>query len=60
MTVKGLYTCDTIYANQNLDNTKLGDLPNKDLLAQGVLYNCSARVEKNDIGELVALGNCTE
>jgi len=39
---------------------KFFDLPNKELLGSGILYNCSARVEKNDIGELEAKGNCTE
>lgn len=60
MTVRGLWTCDTIYQNENLDNMKFQDLPNKELLAQGVLFNCSARVEKNDLGQLEARGNCTE
>lgn len=45
---------------QNLDSLKFFELPNKELLGQGVLYNCSARVEKNDLGEFEARGNCTE
>jgi hypothetical protein len=29
-------------------------------MAEGVLYNCSARIEKNDRGEQEAMGNVTE
>jgi magnesium-transporting ATPase (P-type) len=32
----------------------------RDLLAESVLYNCSAYLEKNDMGEMEAKGNCTE
>jgi magnesium-transporting ATPase (P-type) len=60
MSVEGLWTGDTIYQKQNLSNMKLMDQPNAELLGQGVLYNCSARVEKNDLGNLEAKGNCTE
>jgi len=39
----------------------LATLSNRELLAQGVLFNCSARVEKDEkTGKLVAMGNCTE
>ena len=35
-------------------------LANRELLGQGVLFNCSARVEKDEMGNLEAKGNCTE
>lgn len=39
----------------------LSTLANKDLLAKGVLNNCSARVELNPVSkEYEAKGNCTE
>jgi len=31
-----------------------------DLIIKGVLFNCSARIEKNAAGNLEAKGNCTE
>jgi hypothetical protein len=30
------------------------------LIAEGVLFNCSARIEKNDLGQFEPKGNCTE
>ena len=40
---------------------ELSTLANKDLLAKGVLNNCSARVELNPVSkEYEAKGNCTE
>lgn len=42
------------------DIMKLSALSNKDLLAEGILYNCSAYVEKNEEGQWEAKGNCTE
>jgi len=29
-------------------------------LVEGVLFNCSARIEKNDLGLYDVKGNCTE
>jgi hypothetical protein len=29
-------------------------------MGEGVIYNCSARIEKNDRGELEPMGNVTE
>lgn len=61
MTVCGLWTLDQIYQNDNLKALQVSTLPNKDLLAQGVLFNCSARVERDEkTKELEAKGNCTE
>jgi hypothetical protein len=31
-----------------------------ELLTQGTLFNCSARIEKDDQGRYVPKGNCTE
>lgn len=30
------------------------------LLSEGILYNCSARIEKSPTGVLETKGNCTE
>jgi hypothetical protein len=60
MTVKGLWAQDRIHQNENLDALSIDNLQSKDLLAQGVLFNCSARVEISDMGLLEAKGNCTE
>ena len=35
-------------------------LKTSELLAESVLYNCSARIEKNENGEMECLGNVTE
>jgi len=35
-------------------------LARTDLLQEGVLFNCSARIEKEDDGSLAPKGNCTE
>lgn len=59
MTVRGLWTLDRVYQNENVDQLSLDTLPNKDLLAQGVLFNCSARVELV-AGRYEPMGNCTE
>lgn len=47
MTVRGLWTMDKSYINGDIDNVKLNDISCKDLLATGVLFNSSARVELN-------------
>lgn len=60
MTVMGLWTLDTIYQNDDLKALDLKTLANRELLAEGVLYNCSARIEKDDIGNPEPKGNCTE
>lgn len=35
-------------------------LKTSDFLYEGVIYNCSARIEKTPKGDLEALGNVTE
>jgi Ca2+ transporting ATPase len=57
MTVKEIYTLDKVYAGRPAN---FSTLPNADLVAEGVLFNCSARIEKNDKGQFVPMGNCTE
>jgi len=60
MTVRGLWTLDQIYQNEKLDQLSLMTLASRDLLAQGILYNCSARIEKDENGNPMPMGNCTE
>ena len=60
MTVKGLYTMGKIEQNENLDSFDLVSQHNSELIAQGILFNCSARIEKNASGSLDVKGNCTE
>lgn len=57
MTVKEFYALDNIFVGRpaNFKNLKTTDL-----LTEGVLFNCSARLEKDDKGKYVPKGNCTE
>jgi calcium-translocating P-type ATPase len=57
MTVKEFYTMDTVFKGRPVEFKKL---KTAQLMAEGVLYNCSARLEKNEKGELTAVGNVTE
>ncbi|CDW88443.1 calcium-translocating p-type pmca-type family protein [Stylonychia lemnae] len=57
MTVKEIYFLDTIYTGVP---AHFNTLPRNDLLAEGVLFNCSARIERNELGVLETKGNCTE
>lgn len=57
MTIKEFYTLDQVYVGRPANFKQLST---SDLLAECVLYNCSARIEKNTRGELEALGNVTE
>jgi magnesium-transporting ATPase (P-type) len=56
MTVKEFYTMETIYDTIPKD---LSQIKTAQLLQEGVLYNCSARVEIDE-GKFVPKGNCTE
>lgn len=58
MTVQALYMSDKI-SNGDMDIT-LGQNPNILLLAQSVVYNCSAFVETEDSGKKAVKGNVTE
>lgn len=57
MTVKEVYLIDQIHVNRPVD---FNTFKTADLLAQGVLFNCSARIEKNEKGQYEPKGNCTE
>ena len=48
MTVKEFYTMDTVFTGRP---SNFRDLVTADLMAEGVLYNCSARLEKNERGD---------
>jgi P-type E1-E2 ATPase len=48
MTVKEFYTLDTVYQGRP---SNFKDLPTAELMSEGVLYNCSARIERNEKGE---------
>ena len=56
MSIKEFYTLDQVYTGRPAN---FRDLKTADLLAQGVLFNCSARIEKDE-GKYVPKGNCTE
>jgi magnesium-transporting ATPase (P-type) len=62
MTVRGLYTMDTMFIEpQAFDGMKFQDLGNKDLMVEGVLYNCSAHTEVDKTtGKPIAVGNASE
>lgn len=57
MSVKEFYTLDQVYHNRPHN---YNDIKTAHLLTEGVLYNCSARIEKDEKGKYVAKGNCTE
>jgi P-type E1-E2 ATPase len=57
MSVREVYFNDQIYAGRP---SHFNSIANSDKLVEGVLFNCSARIEKNDKNELETKGNCTE
>ena len=57
MTVKEFYSMDMILQGRP---SNFGSLSTAELLIEGVLYNCSARIEKNDEGLYEPKGNVTE
>jgi magnesium-transporting ATPase (P-type) len=63
MTVRGVYTLDKKYIEPNAFNQlKFIDLPNREIIADSILYNCSAHVEANKITgkPIVVGGNASE
>jgi len=62
MTVRGLYTMDQMFIETKaFDEMRFQDLGTKDLMADGVLYNCSAHVEVDkQTGKPVVVGNASE
>ena len=57
MTVKEFYTMGQIFVGRPAN---FKQLKTSELLAESVVYNCSARIEKSEKGELECLGNVTE
>jgi Ca2+ transporting ATPase len=57
MTVREFYTMEQVF-NDRPANFK--SLHSATLLGEGVLYNCSARIEKTPEGKSVPAGNVTE
>lgn len=58
MSVKAFYTMDQIFMGRPAN---FKDIKTTEILSQGVLYNCSARIEKDPVTHaLVPKGNCTE
>ena len=56
MTVREFYTMEQVFSDRP---SNFKSLATAELLAEGVLYNCSARIEKKD-GVEVPAGNVTE
>jgi len=56
MSVKELYTLDDVFVGRPAN---FAQLRTAGLIQQGVLFNCSARIERED-GHFVPKGNCTE
>lgn len=51
------FTMDQVFEGRPMN---FSQMKTAQLMSEGVLFNCSARVEKNDNGELETKGNCTE
>jgi Ca2+ transporting ATPase len=60
MTVQEFYTLEQVFDGTKNAVATYESLATKELLKEGVLFNCSARVEKSDTGVFEAKGNCTE
>lgn len=62
MTVTGVYTLDKKYIEPNdFCQLKFIDLPNREMMSESILYNCSAHVETNKItGKAIVVGNASE
>ncbi len=56
MTVKEFYTVDKVFSGIPVN---FSSIKTAELFTQGVLFNCSARIEKEE-GQYVPKGNCTE
>lgn len=57
MSVKEFYTVDQVFVGRP---HHFATIKTAQLLTEGVLFNCSARIEKDDNGRYVPKGNCTE
>jgi magnesium-transporting ATPase (P-type) len=57
MTVREFYTMDTVFQGRP---SNFNNLATSQLMAEGVLYNCSARIERSSTGQQEPKGNVTE
>lgn len=57
MTVKEFYTMSQVFVGRPAN---FKQLRTHELLAESVVFNCSARIEKNDRDEVECMGNVTE
>ena len=60
---KNQMTVQQIYINNQVVNGRprnFSEYKSSELFTQGVLFNCSARIERNDAGQFEPRGNCTE
>jgi calcium-translocating P-type ATPase len=60
---KNQMTVQAIYLNNEVVNGRprnYGDFKSSELMTQGVLFNCSARIERDNRGNYQPMGNCTE
>jgi hypothetical protein len=57
MTVRAIYVNDKVYQGRPAN---FNELQSATLLTEGVLYNCSARIEKDAVGVWHPKGNVTE
>ena len=57
MSVKAFYINDQVFQGRPAN---FNQLPSAELFVEGVLFNCSARIEKNDFGHFEPKGNVTE
>lgn len=62
MTVRGLYTMDEMHIDDSrFDALKMIHLDNREVITEGILYNCSAYVQDNkDTKKEEVIGNPTE
>jgi hypothetical protein len=57
MTVREFYTMEQVFNDRPAN---FNSIYTAGLLAEGVLYNCSARIEISKDGRMVPAGNVTE
>jgi hypothetical protein len=58
MTVQQIYIDEKVLVGRPKGGMK--DIKSGDLMIQGVLFNCSARIERTEQGYYEPKGNCTE
>ena len=60
MTIQEFYTMEQVFDGTKKDSINFNNIATHKLMTEGVLFNCSARVERLENGVFVAKGNCTE